>query len=48
MAAGDSVDAILKTERLMFPSHVSVPLSTDKLDQPEPSLVDYANFLIWY
>ena len=32
----------------MFHSYVNVPLSTNKLNQSEPSSADYANFLKWY
>ena len=51
MAVGDSSgasNAVSKTKCPLFPSYVNVPLSTNKLDQPEPSSADYANFLKWY
>ena len=53
MAAGDfsyigASNTIMKIEPPMFSSYISVPLSTNKLDQPEPSSIDYADFLNWY
>ena len=51
MATGDSLGAsntILMIEAPMFSSYISIPLSTDKLDQSKTSSIDYADFLKWY